>query len=111
MPLQSWREPAAREQNIDREVSPASWGLIEYLWQVWERPQGVKGSVLLGLGVLIMCHLSWEEPMVPLLCPRYPGNMSCRVHTVEDGEAVNKTLTTGSWLGGQCDPWGHAEVR
>lgn len=37
--------------------------------------------------------------MVPLLCPRYPGNMSCRVHTVEDGEAVNKTLTTGSWLG------------
>ena len=81
MPLQSCREPAAREQDTDREVSPASCGQTEYLWHVWERPQGVKGSVLLGPGVLITCHLSWEEPMVPLLFPRHPGNMSCGVHT------------------------------
>lgn len=78
---------------------------------VWERPLGIKGSVLLGLGVLIICHLSWEEPMVPLLRPRHPGIMSCGVHTVEDGEAVNKMLMTGSWLAGQCEPRGHAEVR
>lgn len=79
--------PAARDRQTDRQMdrqiarmSTASYGQTGSLDNVWERPQGAKGLVLMELGMIIICHLSWEEPTVTLPCPRHSGRMSYGMH-------------------------------
>lgn len=79
------RETGMDNENVAR-VDPCGC--------VWGRSQGAKGSVLMGLGALIICHLSWEEPTCDFALPqprwssRGEPRWSSRGVHCEDGERV-----------------------
>ena len=54
-----WRVPAARKQDTDSEMSlQPHVARLNPCGNMWGKPPGAKGSVLMGLEVLVICHLS-----------------------------------------------------
>ena len=72
--------------------------------------KGSKAQFCWGLESLSPATWVGRSPWCPCCFPDTLGIWAAAC-TLEDGEAVNKTLMTGSWPGAQCDPQGHAEVR
>ena len=91
MLLPSWRQPAARERDTDREMSTASFGQTDYLWQCVGKASRGQGLSFVG---------AWSAYHLP---PELGGARGAFAASQTPWKLELRSTHRGGWGGSEYD--------